>query len=83
MLTSVAFEVCQLRVEVSPWLIVLGLADSEAVGAAGGGGGGGGGGAAFLWQAPMKMMVARTNISALHFFMFELDAIAWFTDSSC
>jgi len=48
MLTSVAFEVSQVSVVDWPLSIVLGLAVSDAVGAAGGGGAGGGGGGVFL-----------------------------------
>ena len=51
MLTSVALLVCQVKVVDPPLSTVLGLAESEAVGAAGGGGGGGGGGATFFLQA--------------------------------
>ena len=47
--------------------MVLGFADSEAVGAGGGGGGGGGGGAIFLWQAPRNRMAPNANISVIHF----------------
>src|SRR5579871_5667591 len=52
MLTSVAFWVSQVSVVDWPLSMVLGLAVSDAVGAAGGGGGGGGGGATFFLQAP-------------------------------
>jgi hypothetical protein len=37
MLMSVAFVVCQVKVEDPPWTTVVGLAEIEAVGAAGGG----------------------------------------------
>ena len=59
MLTSVALVVCQVNVVESPLLMELGLADSDAVGAAGGGGGGGGGGATFFLQAPSIMIAPR------------------------
>src|SRR5438552_9934605 len=67
MLTSVAFVVCQLSVVDCPLSMVLGLAVSEAVGAAGGGGGGGGGGGVFLWQAPRNKIAPNANTSVIHF----------------
>src|SRR5579863_7803564 len=67
MLTSVAFVVCQLSVVDWPFSTVLGLAVSEAVGAAGGGGGGGGGGGVFLWHPPSNRMAARVIMSEIHF----------------
>jgi hypothetical protein len=54
--TSVALDVCQVKVADCPLGIVSGLTEIEAVGEAGGGGGGGGGGAVFLWQAPSIRM---------------------------
>jgi len=66
MVTSLAFVVCQLSVVDCPFGIVLGLADSEAVGAGGGGGGGGGGGAVFFLQAPNIMMAPSTNTKVIH-----------------
>src|SRR5271165_399962 len=57
--TSVALEVCQVRVADCPVCTVSGLTEIEAVGDAGGGGGGGGGGAAFFAQAPSMRIVAR------------------------
>ena len=59
MLTSVALVVCQVSVVDWPFSTVLGLAVSEAVGAAGGGGGGGGGGATFFLQAPSIMTAPK------------------------
>src|SRR5712692_4897999 len=66
MLTSVAFEVCQVRVDDWPLAIVSGLAVSVAVVAAGGGGGGGGGGTGFLWHAPRNRIAPSANTSATH-----------------
>jgi hypothetical protein len=81
MLMSVAFVVCQLRVDDCPLSIVSGLAASEAVGAAGGGGGGGGGGGCFLWQAPRNKIapsaITRTehlNVSCFNFLLPILSA---------
>jgi len=67
MLTSVALLVSQVSVVDWPLSIVLGLAVSDAVGAAGGGGGGGGGGATFFLQAPSIMMAPNANINIIHF----------------
>src|SRR5580704_12186927 len=75
--TSVALVVCQVNVVESPLLMELGLAESDAVGAAGGGGGGGGGGATFFLQAPSIMMPPSANMSMIHFNRF------CFTFSSC
>src|ERR1700722_9629751 len=54
--------------------MLLGLTESDAVGAGGAGGGGGGGGAFFLAQAPRARMApsvtARTNICLLACFTF-------------
>ena len=69
MLTSVAFVVCQVRVVDWPFSIVLGLAESEAVGAGGGAGGGGGGGATFFAQAPQNRIAPRTNTKVDHRFI--------------
>src|SRR5271166_2387417 len=66
MLTSVALLVCQVRVVDPPLSTVLGLAESEAVGAAGGGGGGGGGGATFFLHAPRVMIAIRANTNIIH-----------------
>ena len=49
-----------------PLSTVLGLAESEAVGAAGGGGGGGGGGATFFLQAPSVMIAIKANTNIIH-----------------
>jgi hypothetical protein len=57
--------VCQFNVVESPLLMELGLAESDAVGAAGGGGGGGGGGATFFLQAPSIMIAPRIRIRVL------------------
>src|ERR1700722_2257487 len=46
--------------------MLLGFADSDAVGAGGAGGGGGGGGAAFLLQAPSARMAPSVTASANH-----------------
>jgi len=51
-----------------PFSMVLGLAVSDAVGAAGGGGGGGGGGATFFLQAPSVRTMPNANTSTIHFF---------------
>src|SRR5271166_3749634 len=67
MLTSVALLVCQVRVVDPPLSTALGLAVSEAVGAAGGGGGGGGGGATFFLQAPSIITAPITRTSVIHF----------------
>src|SRR5437868_10588274 len=67
MLTSVALLVSQVSVVDWPLSIVLGLAVSEAVGAAGGGGGGGGGGATFFLQAPSIITAPNASISMIHF----------------
>jgi hypothetical protein len=67
MLMSVAFVVCHVRVVEPPLSTVLGLALSDAVGAAAGGGGGGGGGATFFLQAPKVMMALNANTSMIHF----------------
>jgi hypothetical protein len=68
MVTSVAFEVCHVRVVDCPFSIVAGLALMVAVGAAaGGGGGGGGGGATFFLQAESIITAVRATISAIHF----------------
>jgi hypothetical protein len=66
MLASVALLVCQVRVVDWPFSTVLGLAVSEAVGAAAGGGGGGGGGATFFLQAPNIMMAPSANTNIIH-----------------
>jgi hypothetical protein len=66
---SVAFVVCQLRDVDCPFSIVLGLADSEAVGEGGGGGGGGGGGATFFLQAPNIRIAPSTKTRVTHFFI--------------
>jgi hypothetical protein len=58
--------VCQVKVVEPPLSTVLGLAESEAVGAAGGGGGGGGGGATFFLQAPRVMIAMRANTNIIH-----------------
>src|SRR5208283_4364936 len=50
--TSVALDVCHVRVADWHVWMVSGLTEMEAVGDGGGGGGGGGGGAAFFLQAP-------------------------------
>jgi hypothetical protein len=47
--------------------MVLGLAVSDAVGAAGGGGGGGGGGATFFLHAPSVSTTPNANTSVIHF----------------
>src|SRR3989454_11759146 len=70
MLTSVVLLVSQVRVVDWPFSMVLGLAVSEAVGAAGGGGGGGGGGATFFLQAPNVMMALNANTSMIQFNLF-------------
>ena len=77
MLTSVALLVCQVKVVDCPFSTVLGLAVSEAVGAAGGGGGGGGGGATFFLQAPSIMMAPSTNTNIIHlsFRCFTLSSV--------
>jgi hypothetical protein len=67
MLTSVALVVCQVSVVDWPWLIVFGLADSEAVGGVAAGGGGGGGGATFFAHAPRNMIVPSANTRVPHF----------------
>jgi hypothetical protein len=62
--TSVALEVCQVRVEDWPVWMVSGLTEMEAVGEGGGGGGGGGGGAAFFLQAPsMSMALSAMTVA--------------------
>jgi hypothetical protein len=70
MLTSEAFVVCHVSVVDSPWLIVFGLADSEAVGAVGAGGGGGGGGAAFFAHAPSSISAPNAAASPAHLIVF-------------
>src|SRR5437868_4794321 len=77
MVTSVALVVCQVSVLDWPLSTVLGLALSEAVGAAGGGGGGGGGGATFFLQAPSVMMAPSANTTMIHF------SLACFTFPPC
>ena len=67
MLTLLAFCVSQVRVVACPLSTVLGLAVSDAVGAAGGGGGGGGGGATFFLQAPSVRTAPRANMKTTHF----------------
>src|SRR5271155_2016290 len=57
--TSVALDVCHVRVADCPCCTVSGLTEMAAVGDAGGGGGGGGGGAVFLWHAPSMITAAR------------------------
>src|SRR6202035_983388 len=69
MLTSVASVVCQVSVGACPFSTVLGLAVSDAVGAAGGGGGGGGGGGVFLWQAPKNRIAPNANTRVIHFIL--------------
>src|SRR6516225_8561086 len=80
MLTSVAFEVRQLKVDDCPLSILSGLAASEAVGAAGGGGGGGGGGGCFLWQAPRNRIapsaITRTEHLKVSCFNFLLPILS-------
>ena len=62
--TSVALEVCQVRVADWPGWMVSGLTEMEAVGDGGGGGGGGGGGAAFFLQAPsMRIALSATAVA--------------------
>ena len=62
--TSVALDVCQLRVEDCPGCMVSGLTEIDAVGIAGGGGGGGGGGAAFFLQAPsIRIALNATKVA--------------------
>lgn len=70
MVTSLALVVCHDSVVDCPFWMVLGLADSEAVGAAGGGGGGGGGGAVFFLQAPSIMMAPSANTRVIHLILF-------------
>src|SRR3989442_12207849 len=72
MLTSVALLVSQVSVVDWPLSIVLGLAVSDAVGAAGGGGGGGGGGATFFLEAASILVgpQGEINIIPLNFGFF-------------
>src|SRR5579875_668074 len=67
--TSVALDVCQLRVVEPPGLIVSGLAVMEAVGAGAvaGGAGGGGGAGFFLWQPATVSTAAKLAASARDF----------------
>src|SRR2546427_11557886 len=84
MLTSVALLVSQVSVVDWPLSIVLGLAVSDAVGAAGGGGGGGGGGATFFFQGASIMVAPNADINIVHlsfwcftFFFLPLKSCAW------
>jgi len=72
--------VCHVSVVDCPWSIVLGFAESEAVGAFGAGGGGGGGGAAFFAHAARNTIVLSVNTRMLHLTIVIL--IACFTGSS-
>src|ERR1022692_377883 len=78
--TSVALEVCHVRVADCPFSIVSGLTEIAAVGDAGGGGGGGGGGAAFFAQAPSIRIAARAMTVAsgfkICFFMLFLSTLS-------
>jgi len=65
MLTSVAFDVCQLSAADCPCVMLVGLTEIEAVGDAGGGAAGGGGGATFLAQALNKTSPAMAAASKL------------------
>src|SRR5579871_5869721 len=67
MLTSVAFWVSHVSVVDWPLSMVLGLAVSDAVGAAGGGGGGGGGGTTLFLQAPSVRTTPNAITSVIHF----------------
>src|SRR5450755_3083254 len=92
MLTSVAFEVCQVSVVGWPGSTALGLADKDAVGEFGAGGGGGGGGATFLWHAAKKTIATRVNTSVTHLVVVNVfvnvfdpaigGKVVCFTDSS-
>ena len=64
MAISVAFVVCQVKVDDCPLSIASGLALNDAVGSAGAGGGGGGGGGVFLWHAPRNRIEPSANTSA-------------------
>src|SRR5262249_23116753 len=66
MLTSVAFVVCQVKVDDCPLSIVSGLAVNVAVGAAGAGGGGGGGGGFFFPHALINRIAPSANTRAAH-----------------
>jgi hypothetical protein len=59
--------------------MVLGFADSEAVGAVGEGGGGGGGGAAFFAHAPRNISVPSAATRVAHLIIVTVILILWFT----
>src|SRR5258706_1706085 len=65
--TSLALDVCQVKVADCPFSTVSGLTEIDAVGPGAGGGGGGGGGAVFLWQAPSIITALSAITVAIDF----------------